>query len=316
MSANPYSFEPIDAYRELAEAIAAESEEQAKRLIPRQLFHYTNTASVASIVESGQMWATDARFLNDPSELKYGVGLLGSVLEGMKAKVTAAYAKALILLMQQFADIENLGFSYYVICFCEDGDLLSQWRGYGGAAGYSIGIASDFNVGFNNQIQVEAITQGVSRLRVEYDPERTMDHMRATILRFLDLLGRRWGSATSRQEEVQQAAAFASGPLVIEALRAKAPAFKAEQEWRLIAIADEPDILPDVNMRATPSRLVPYIELKLTASAAEAPTPPIATVIMGPTVKEPTAEVSLRLLLDKKGHKDAIIEPSKIPLIV
>lgn len=31
----------------------------------------------------------------------------------------------------------------YVSCFCESGDLLSQWRGYGGVGGYAVGFRSD-----------------------------------------------------------------------------------------------------------------------------------------------------------------------------
>ena len=32
----------------------------------------------------------------------------------------------------------------FAVCFCENGDLLSQWRGYaGGKYGYSIGFDSD-----------------------------------------------------------------------------------------------------------------------------------------------------------------------------
>jgi hypothetical protein len=28
----------------------------------------------------------------------------------------------------------------YITCFCEDGDLLSQWRGYADPGGYAIGF--------------------------------------------------------------------------------------------------------------------------------------------------------------------------------
>ena len=28
----------------------------------------------------------------------------------------------------------------FIVCFCEDGDLLSQWRGYGADQGYALGF--------------------------------------------------------------------------------------------------------------------------------------------------------------------------------
>jgi len=44
---------------------------RAKR--PRLIYHYTNDAGLIGIVEKGELWFTDAGFLNDPSELDHGV---------------------------------------------------------------------------------------------------------------------------------------------------------------------------------------------------------------------------------------------------
>jgi hypothetical protein len=39
------------------------------RSIPKQLWHYTSIAAMQSILQHGEMYATDARFLNDREEL-------------------------------------------------------------------------------------------------------------------------------------------------------------------------------------------------------------------------------------------------------
>ena len=86
------------------------------------VYQYRTLESFWSIIESDSFWATNARFSNDQEEQHLGMEKLREVLG---------------------ADIkdESLG-DFYIVCFCDENDKLSQWRGYA-PEGVSIGF--DFN---------------------------------------------------------------------------------------------------------------------------------------------------------------------------
>jgi hypothetical protein len=53
--------------------------DQATRLsdevLPARVYHYTSTDGLLGILDSGHLWATDLRYLNDTSELHFGRSL-------------------------------------------------------------------------------------------------------------------------------------------------------------------------------------------------------------------------------------------------
>ncbi len=55
-------------------------EEQAKEVVGQPLYQYTNAAGLKGIFDSQQMWFTDYRFLNDPSELSHGMDMARDML--------------------------------------------------------------------------------------------------------------------------------------------------------------------------------------------------------------------------------------------
>lgn len=82
------------------------------------------------ILQSGAVWATDARFLNDAAELEYFRQAVQETASQAKPALRTAHAV-------RFADelLENrndqffMG-SIYVASFSADPDVLSQWRAY------------------------------------------------------------------------------------------------------------------------------------------------------------------------------------------
>ncbi|MGH9664623.1 MAG: hypothetical protein ACRD9L_09395, partial [Bryobacteraceae bacterium] len=101
---------------------------------PLLLFHYTNVAGLKGIVESGSLWCTNTAFLNDATELAYGLQLANQVAQELTG-LSADILNEACLAIEKKLDV-------YAACFCERGDLLNQWHGYGKrGAGYSIGLA-------------------------------------------------------------------------------------------------------------------------------------------------------------------------------
>lgn len=91
-----------DILKELSENVVQKEWKRTKAF-----YHYTSLSKLFNILESDSFWASNIRFSNDETEVK--------------------------LLNDDRHDD-------YVICFCEKGDQLSQWRGYCAEGGAAIGL--------------------------------------------------------------------------------------------------------------------------------------------------------------------------------
>lgn len=102
------------------------------------LFHYTGTTGIKGILSTKKLWATDSRFLNDTSEGKIPDEILRRL-----SKMTNAYGLHFDLANEWLEEkIKVIPKSrFFVTCFCQHADLLSQWRGYSaGLTGYALGF--------------------------------------------------------------------------------------------------------------------------------------------------------------------------------
>jgi hypothetical protein len=111
---------------------------------PSRLFHYTSQAGLLGIVTSNVLWATNALYLNDSSELDYGLSVARKRLRSMAGgtDLVREFLRRADLLL----DLPGLlpGRNFYACCFCEDPDLLSQWRAYADrGGGYAIDFATE-----------------------------------------------------------------------------------------------------------------------------------------------------------------------------
>ncbi|HUY99940.1 MAG TPA: DUF2971 domain-containing protein [Thermomicrobiaceae bacterium] len=114
---------------------------------PSLLYHYTDAAGLRGIVTSGELWATDAFYLNDASEFRYVFQLVAEELEQMEQAdpppPDAASEVAEMIRLAADIALETIrdDIPFFVACFCKRKDLLSQWRGYAkGTGGFSIGF--------------------------------------------------------------------------------------------------------------------------------------------------------------------------------
>lgn len=94
------------------------------------IYHYAGIETIWKILEGDTFLSRNIRFSNDSEEYKLG------------EKKVSEYAED-ILSEEQFAKfqtrIQQGVQEFYMICFCKDGDLLSQWRGYA-KDGVSLGM--------------------------------------------------------------------------------------------------------------------------------------------------------------------------------
>ena len=97
------------------------------------------------------LYATHVRFLNDSTEIKYGLGLLKKQYDNClallnKKKVRKDIAKLIKPKLHQMEQVRDQikvldSIDAYVTCFSKDCDSLYQWRSYTPEGGVSIGFS-------------------------------------------------------------------------------------------------------------------------------------------------------------------------------
>lgn len=126
---------------------------------PPVLYHYTTQAGLLGILESNCLWATAAQYLNDSSEYEYGLQLIADRLSSTaKEAVDETVAAKLAEIAKDLSPFPGV----CVVSLTKDGDLLSQWRAYGGRAG---GVALGFCAAHLSNIAQE---QGFELVRCLY----------------------------------------------------------------------------------------------------------------------------------------------------
>lgn len=207
------------------------------------LYHYTSSIGLQGIIQSKSIWATDHRFLNDPSEFTHGWAIVFDALKRRKAELDKVSDQAwnTIELFRQHG--ERQGVFAFVGSLTSEGDLLSQWRGYGAGKGFAIGFNEDW-------LSQNAMAQGFDIHPVTYAPEKQRCAANDVVELLLKLLSERDPAAhfdTMRQ--------WWKHALKV-ALILKDKNFQEECERRLVWIGlSWPS---ELKTRATRSGIVPY----------------------------------------------------------
>jgi hypothetical protein len=209
--------------------------------------------------------------------------------------------------------IDGLGF-----CLSEDGDLLSQWRGYAAdATGVSIGFSKDYLEQLAEAGRSQEKT-GFTLQRVEYDYEIQESLIKPTYIEIKKLInegafkffGKRSLFDVRGDDEVKRdnekiKGAFSQLSMTMLTLFAKifllkTSAFREEREWRLISyfVKTGDDIC---SFRALNDRIIPYREFELLESESGS----IVKVILGP--KNTTPNYVIESFVKQRGFPSVTI---------
>ncbi len=281
---------------------------------PEILYHYTNVNGLIGIIESKKIWATDSRFLNDFSEISYGVELVKDILDDAIKKEESGIILKFLKECKSFdTNIKGL-FEIYITCFCEDGNLLSQWRGYGDRGdGYSIGIEIEKIKRFEYQIGV-----------VIYSKEEQKFIMNSIIQYYSNILKEMLRQIGEEHAEglITTFVQYCSFFLLKTICMFKHPSFEEEKEWRLVELKvnyrnellEGMDVyyLDKIKFRSGNEYLIPYLEIDL-ATEKSNNTIPIKKVIYGPSKQSELKKIALEQFMKKNNYLDIKIIDSDIP---
>ncbi len=295
------------------------------RQVPRMLFHYTSAAGLLGILKSGVVWATDTRFTNDSREVQFGLDRLMPALvrEVAQRQKLRAFSHGLELMIDE---VKND--ALFISCFCEEGDLLSQWRGYASPGGYAIGFAPEVLLGRRPEHgNMLPVYYGRSERAVEIAvggwAQQAADGFEALVDAELN---RRNAEAPEGESAAELPLARILSHFNVQHLAPvkqmctllKDPSFSEEREWRIVRRRWSPDsypvhLAPDqppLLFREGPLGMAPYVEVDL---AGDDGLLPIREVVVGPGPQAELRLLGVRLLLDELGYEDVAVRPSAVP---
>lgn len=317
-----------------------------------ELLHYTTLAGLRGILSSGCLWATDATFLNDSSEISH---FFDERLRELVAEDARQYAIELAQVPQYLARMVNDGGIDQVVGLEVDAwhstlrrvtlamnrpfvlslsgpsdervqhsGLLSQWRGYGVDGGYALVFDSQK---LESMLTTEATAHHYMHVQIGdvyyhgIDPK--IQPATPDVAEYEEIVhqGVRRMMRGGTAEETER---FYEAVTALSCLY-KHWGFWEEREVRVVVVpasqevvaAGEPQAPPqkEVHFFNRGERKVPYIELFSTGRLAGATAPlPIKRVIVGPHKNRELHAESVRQELVSAGYAAEVVQ-SKIPYI-
>lgn len=271
----------------------------SKRRPEGLLYHYTTMAGVLGIVSTKTIWATHIKYLNDSMEFELAKSIGVEVAESLQKASTSDPDRK--IWHDVIRGINKAGINICVASFSEQGDLLSQWRGYASPGGCSLGFDHAF-------LASAAAVDSWRFLPCVYDPDEQRDVMREILLEVFETNMRLISNGSYDDFNGGDAAARMNQLAGIF----KDRSFKEEKEWRLLSrplsCAQEA-----FKLRPGASMLIPYFEKDLKDAQGVMQ---LKQVIAAPTPHPELSCSSLETLLIKHGYREEArsrVQSSAIP---
>ena len=267
---------------------------------PERLYHYTSPSGLKGILTDKVTWASVIHYLNDAEEFKYAIDLAQGILKARPMNALAPTGQLYLKLMDV---TESLGKVHIcVFSLSETGDLLSQWRAYGGRdGGYSLGFRPDLLTPFLKE-------QELYLAPCTYTPSEQTILINEVIDFIVSVFQKKLSESKLSPERTIESVLpgyffyFSRIAAII-----KHPAFSEEREWRIVS---GPIHVNKLDYRVGKSMLIPYLPIQLRDSTNQFP---VDEVIVGPTSHQNLATIAVTGLLNRAGIKHWNVTNSKIP---
>jgi hypothetical protein len=262
------------------------------------IYHYTTVAGLLGILESGHLRGTHVGFLNDTSEIAYGLRVCRTVLEDERSRRGSSQERVVLDNAIGFIESESLPADMYVTSFSKAPDLLGQWRAYGSNGKYCLG----FSVARFSERDMLRLPR-----EVEYDLEKQRERVR----RGIDAACSHFPDDVVENTAARRGVKLAAYLWKIACLF-KHASFREEQEWRAVETVlsfDHPELLHFEMFEGSPR---PYIEML--SGSRESHRLPLVDVRVGPSKRRIQTQMAVRALLTKLGYHNVEVADTEIPL--
>lgn len=268
------------------------------------LYHYTSLQGLLSIVRCKSLWASDIRYVNDAQELQHFGALVNTAI---LTRLEGGSPHAIILqqLRNWLPSRLSDGPMLFAASFTESGNLLSQWRGY---CPHGKGVS----LAFDPVQLIEAGEHAAFQIgRCEYDIRRQEAVAEQVVSRAIEIAE---AAGPSPAHHATQSFHHVFHDLEADLLRVaalmKSPAFKEENEWRLVSPVFSNYVEPPIRYREGATTLVPYLELPLPQGSRSIA---LQHVFVGPTPNPNLSISSVLKFLSREGIRPTRVSNSGVP---
>jgi hypothetical protein len=261
------------------------------------IHHYTDLEGLRGIVEKDDLWLTNAQYSNDEEEMEHGYQIAQTVVREAKEKPPTPEGRLYIDHLEKLINARRA--QCYICCFCQNGDLLSQWRGY---AAYGTGVDLEIDIMGFSGLTTKCPYGSLYYWRVFYKDVDKKQRVKETIEYF-----RPAGPEIAAVSEERARQAAVSIEFFIPTF--KHERFSEESEWRLIFAPSIGSVVneqgPKQQFRVSRNLLVPYYRLRDLIPASQQIARGqirVVKVTVGPSRHKDLIAESVRMLLSQQGH--------------
>lgn len=277
-----------------------------------ELYHYTNLDGLRGIIGSRAIWCSHVSTLNDPQEVEYGQEIvleeLRNAKEGADAEELRSFYNSILIQVDAFG---KTLFHAFVACFCEDGDILSQWREYAeSGGGYSLGFKITPNIRIARSTSDFDEAKAPHFRKVIYCPRKQRDLISEYLTTVAEGMKKGLhGSAAQAHDDTSSIVPAVMGVqaanvLLDMLLSFKHPAFEEENEWRLIRVTLEDHLVEHLQFREAAGGLIPYRPTPLFKDDPDGQLIfPLGSVSFGPSLDPSRTRAPLELFLHHAASK-------------
>jgi hypothetical protein len=283
--------------------------------IPREdqlIYHYTDLGALNGILSGHDLWLTNARYSNDEDESRRGYAIAREIVNAYsrsakrarpRDELRVAYAEMLSALVESPPPE-----GFYICCFCEKDNLLSQWRSYG-ANGTGVSLAFDPTPFIH--ISGADMPLGLMRLwKVSYN----IAQQKRIVKRAIDFV---WDKSADDHQSANDLARRAADAIQFFVPTFKNADFREEKERRLIFTPD-PACTVKPRYRVGRGMLIPYYSVRDLAETTGLKVPsawrlPIRSIMVGPSAQKELNVESTTMLLQQNGYDGVDVRASATP---
>jgi len=213
--------------------------------LPNVLYHYSDLETLYNITISKKLWLSSIHYMSDKSELNHGIAIAQKVLSNLKKDYPLK-----VEFYNKFKDYLNilpaLSADVFSFSLTEEGNLLSQWRGY---TQKNRGISIGFD---GTKLKEKASPNGIQLKKVIYDFDEKYEAIKVAVDSVVDNYSSDKGSFDSYFTAQSES-------LIMTLSLIKDKAFMEEKEHRLFFVGKHGDI----KYRLGKVFMIPYTEMDI-----------------------------------------------------